>query len=128
MPGSKLSVAGPNTVLNTIVADVLDQFADELEKADNFQDALDDLIKRTIKENQNIIFNGNGYSDEWPVEAEREDFLTLSQLLKLFLHSLHKRMLTYSLSTVFIQKLSFSQELRSSSTSIARRSISRLLQ
>ena len=76
-PGSKLSVAGPNTVLNTIVADVLDQFADELEKADNFQDALDDLIKRTIKENQNIIFNGNGYSDEWPVEAEKRGLLNL---------------------------------------------------
>ena len=77
MPGSKLSVAGPNTVLNTIVADVLDQFADELEKADNFQDALDDLIKRTIKENQNIIFNGNGYSGEWPVEAEKRGLLNL---------------------------------------------------
>lgn len=77
MPGSKLSVAGPNTVLNTIVADVLDQFADELEKADNFQDALDDLIKRTIKGNQNIIFNGNGYSDEWPVEAEKRGLLNL---------------------------------------------------
>ena len=77
MPGSKHSVAGPNTVLNTIVADVLDQFADELEKADNFQDALDDLIKRTIKENQNIIFNGNGYSDEWPVEAEKRGLLNL---------------------------------------------------
>lgn len=77
MPGSKLSVAGPNTVLNTIVADVLDQFADELEKADNFQDALDDLIKRTIKENQNIIFNGNGYSDERPVEAEKRGLLNL---------------------------------------------------
>lgn len=77
MPGSKLSVAGPNTVLNTIVADVLDQFADELEKADNFQDALDDLIKRTIKENQNIVFNGNGYSDEWPVEAEKRGLLNL---------------------------------------------------
>lgn len=77
MPGSKLSVAGPNTVLNTIVADVLDQFADELEKADNFQDALDDLIKRTIKENQNIIFNGNGYSDEWTVEAEKRGLLNL---------------------------------------------------
>lgn len=77
MPGSKLSVAGPNTVLNTIVADVLDQFADELEKADNFQDALDDLIKRAIKENQNIIFNGNGYSDEWPVEAEKRGLLNL---------------------------------------------------
>jgi glutamine synthetase len=77
MPGSKLSVAGPNTVLNTIVAKVLDDFADELEKADNFQDALDDLIKRTIKENQNIIFNGNGYSAEWPVEAEKRGLLNL---------------------------------------------------
>ena len=77
MPGSKLSVAGPNTVLNTIVADVLDEFADELEKADNFQDALDDLIKRTISENKNIIFNGNGYSEEWPVEAEKRGLLNL---------------------------------------------------
>ena len=77
MPGSKLSVAGPNTVLNTIVAEVLDEFADVLEKADNFQDALDDLIKKTIKDNQNIIFNGNGYSDEWPVEAEKRGLLNL---------------------------------------------------
>ncbi|MGN0624223.1 MAG: glutamine synthetase III [Oscillospiraceae bacterium] len=77
MPGSKLSVAGPNTVLNTIVAEVLDEFADELEKADNFQDALDDLIKKTIKENQAIIFNGNGYSAEWPEEAEKRGLLNL---------------------------------------------------
>ena len=77
MPGSKLSVAGPNTILNTIVSEVLDGFADELEKADNFQDALDDLIKRTIAENQNIIFNGNGYSEEWPVEAEKRGLLNL---------------------------------------------------
>lgn len=77
MPGSKLSVAGPNTVLNTIVAEALDEFADELEKADNFQDALDDLIKRTIKENQDIIFNGNGYSEEWPAEAEKRGLLNL---------------------------------------------------
>ena len=77
MPGSKLSVAGPNTILNTIVSEVLDSFADELEKADNFQDALDDLIKRTIAENQNIIFNGNGYSEEWPVEAEKRGLLNL---------------------------------------------------
>ena len=77
MPGSMLSVAGPNTVLNTIVADVLDQFADELEKADNFQDALDDLIKRTIKENQNIIFNGNGYDDAWLAEAEKRGLCNL---------------------------------------------------
>ncbi|MGN0601565.1 MAG: glutamine synthetase III [Oscillospiraceae bacterium] len=77
MPGSKLSVAGPNTILNTIVAEVLDGFADELEKADNFQDTLDDLIKKTIAENQNIIFNGNGYSAEWPAEAEKRGLLNL---------------------------------------------------
>ena len=77
MPGSKLSVAGPNTILNTIVAEVLDQFADELEKADNFQDALDDLIKRTISENKDIIFNGNGYSAEWPEEAAKRGLLNL---------------------------------------------------
>ena len=77
MPGSKLSVAGPNTILNTIVAEVLDQFADELEKADNFQDALDDLIKRTISENKDIIFNGNGYSAEWTEEAAKRGLLNL---------------------------------------------------
>lgn len=77
MPGSKLSAAGPNTVLNTIAAKVLDDFADVLENADDFQDALDDLIKKTIKENQNIIFNGNGYSEEWPVEAEKRGLLNL---------------------------------------------------
>ena len=77
MPGSKLSCAGPMTILNTIVAEVLDQFYDELEKADDFQDALDSLIKRTISENKNIIFNGNGYSAEWPAEAEKRGLMNL---------------------------------------------------
>ena len=77
MPGSRLSVAGPNTVINTIVAESFDEFADVLEKADNFQDALDDLIKKTIKENSDIIFNGNGYSDEWCREAEKRGLLNL---------------------------------------------------
>ena len=77
MPGSRLSVAGPNTVINTIVAETFDEFADVLEKADNFQDALDDLIKKTIKENANIIFNGNGYADEWCEEAEKRGLLNL---------------------------------------------------
>lgn len=77
MPGSKLSVAGPNTVLNTIVAEILDQFADELEGAEDFHAALDALIKKTLSENLNIIFNGDGYSDEWPVEAEKRGLLNL---------------------------------------------------
>lgn len=77
MPGSRLSVAGPNTVLNTIVAEILDEFAEKLTDAEDFQATLHELIKTTIKENQNIIFNGDGYSDEWPVEAEKRGLLNL---------------------------------------------------
>ncbi len=77
MPGSRLSVAGPNTVLNTIVAEVLDQFYEELKDAPDFQDALDTLIKKTFSENMNIIFNGDGYSADWPVEAEKRGLLNL---------------------------------------------------
>lgn len=77
MPGSRLSVAGPNTVLNTIVAEILDEFAEKLTGAEDFQATLHELIKTTIKENQNIIFNGDGYSDEWPVEAEKRGLLNL---------------------------------------------------
>lgn len=76
-PGSKLSVAGPNTVINTIVAEVLDQFYDELKDADDLQDALDALIKKTFSENMNIIFNGDGYSNEWVELAEKRGLLNL---------------------------------------------------
>jgi glutamine synthetase len=71
MVASSMSIAGANTVLNTIVADVLSDMADELEKADNFDLAVHDLIKKTLTEHQRVIFNGNGYSDEWVAEAER---------------------------------------------------------
>ena len=71
MVASSMSIAGPNTVLNTIVADTLKQFADELEGAEDFDSAVHDLIKRTISEHQRVIFNGNGYSDAWVEEAER---------------------------------------------------------
>lgn len=69
MPGSSLSVAGPNIVLNTAVADVLCGFADELENAKDFEGALHELIKRTVKEHKRIIFNGNGYDAAWIKEA-----------------------------------------------------------
>ena len=69
MPGSSLSVAGPNIVLNTAVAEVLCGFAEELEGAEDFENALHELIKRTIKEHKRIIFNGNGYDDAWIKEA-----------------------------------------------------------
>ncbi len=76
-PGSRLSCAGPMTILNTIVAEVLDQFYDKLKDAEDFQDALDTLIKETIAENKRIIFNGDGYSDNWVEEAEKRGLLNL---------------------------------------------------
>ena len=69
--GSSLNIAGPNTVLNTIVANSLTEFADELEKADDFNSALHDLLVKNIKAHKRIIFNGNGYGAEWLVEAEK---------------------------------------------------------
>ena len=69
--GSSASISDANVVLNTIVAESLRQFADELEAADDFRNALHDLIVRNIKEHKRIIFNGNNYSDEWRKEAEK---------------------------------------------------------
>lgn len=71
MVGSTQSIATPNCILNTIVADSLCELADELEKADNFEMAVHDKIKELIGKHKRIIFNGNGYSDEWVAEAER---------------------------------------------------------
>lgn len=71
MVGSRDSVAAPNIVLNTIVAEAFRDACDVLEGAENFEDAVHDLIKKNLSEHQRIIFNGNGYSDEWVAEAER---------------------------------------------------------
>ncbi|MCR5602149.1 MAG: glutamine synthetase type III, partial [Lachnospiraceae bacterium] len=75
--GSSMSVSGPNTILNTIVAEELRQFADELEPADDFTGALNELIKRTIQEHKRIIFNGDGYSEEWKKEAAKRGLMNL---------------------------------------------------
>ena len=69
MLGSADSISCTNVMMNTIVAQVLSEFADELEKADDFKSALKKLLVKTIKEHKRIIFNGNGYSDEWIDEA-----------------------------------------------------------
>ena len=71
MLGSAFSIAGPNIVLNTAVAESLRQFADRLEQAADFQEELAALIRRTIAAHKRIVFNGNSYSDEWVQEAER---------------------------------------------------------
>ena len=70
-PGSSQSIAYPTTVINTIFADELDRFYDQLKDAENFNTALEALIKKTITENRRILFNGDGYSAEWVAEAER---------------------------------------------------------
>ena len=77
MLGSTASVADPNIMLNTAVAEALSQFADELEGAKDFTKALNSLIKRNLKEHQTIIFNGNGYDDAWIAEAEKRGLLNL---------------------------------------------------
>ena len=71
MPGSSFSIAGPNIVLNTIVADVLSDFADRLERAESFDYAVMHLIRKTIREHRRIIFNGNNYTAEWAQEARQ---------------------------------------------------------
>ncbi len=71
MLGSSQSIAGPNIALNTIMAEELCKFADELEQADDFDSALQKLVCRTFTEHQRIIFNGNGYAAAWTEEAAR---------------------------------------------------------
>lgn len=75
--GSSASVSDANVVLNTIVAESLRQFADELESSDDFRTALHELIVRTIREHKRIIFNGNNYSSEWIREAEKRGLLSI---------------------------------------------------
>jgi len=87
--GSSMSIAGPNFFLNTIVADVLEEFADELEKAPVFTDALNALIKKTLQKHSRIIFNGNGYDEEWVKEAQKRGLLNLkttTDALPYFIH------------------------------------------
>ena len=77
MLGSSQSIASPNVVLNTIMAEELGQFADRLEKAEDFQSALQELLQETFTAHQRIIFNGNGYDDAWVAEAARRGLANL---------------------------------------------------
>ena len=81
MPGSSQSIAGPNTVLNTIMAEKLSEYADVLEKVSgDMNDALHDLIKAQFTEHSRIIFNGNGYDQSWVTEAERRGLSNLATM------------------------------------------------
>ena len=81
MVGSQDSIAQPNVVLNTIVAEAFSEACDELEKADDFDMAVHDLIKKYATEHQRIVFNGNGYSDEWVEEAERRGLPNIKSMV-----------------------------------------------
>ncbi len=78
MLGSSLSIADPNVVLNTAVSAVLDDFCDRLEKADSFEDEVFAVIRDTYREHKRIVFNGDGYSDEWKKEAKKRGLLNLA--------------------------------------------------
>ncbi len=78
MPGSSLSISGPNFMLNTAVAESLRQFADILEKEDDFSAGVDKLLRNTLKKHARIIFNDDNYSDEWVKEAKRRGLLNLA--------------------------------------------------
>ena len=82
MVGSRDSIAGPNVVLNTIVAEAFKDACDKLEAAEDFDLALHDLIKTNCAEHQRIIFNGNGYSDEWVAEAERRGLPNIKSMVE----------------------------------------------
>lgn len=81
MVGSSDSIASPNTVLNAIVAEQFKEAADRLEKAEDFDQELHDLIKELLTKHQRIIFNGNGYSDAWVEEAERRGLPNLKSMV-----------------------------------------------
>ena len=78
MVGAPSNIGCPNFILNTIVADELRAFADELEGKEDFSEALGNLFRRTVKEHKRIIYSGNNYSEEWRKEAERRGLLNLS--------------------------------------------------
>ena len=91
MLGSSASIADCNTVLNTAVAESLRQFADELERAMDFESAIHDLIKRTIQAHDRIIFNGNGYDEAWIKEAQARGLLNLRTTPDCLPYLLHEK-------------------------------------
>ena len=105
MRGSNQSISGPNIVLNTIVAEELKQFADELEGAEDFTKALNDLIRKTIKEHKRIIFNGDGYADSWPIEAAKRGLLNYKTTVEALPHFIDKKNIDlFTSHNVFTEK------------------------
>ncbi len=91
MVGSDMSVSAANVVINTIVSDVLSDFADELSSAKDFNAAVIDIIRKSYTEHKRIVFNGNNYSDEWVKEAEKRGLLNLKTTVDALPYYLKKK-------------------------------------
>ncbi|MEE1219342.1 MAG: glutamine synthetase III [Ruminococcus sp.] len=89
--GSSLNVACPNYMLNTMVAEELSQFYDELKDAEDLDSAVKALIKKTLTEHQDIIFNGNNYTDEWVKEAEKRGLYNFKSVPEAVAHFIDKK-------------------------------------
>ena len=89
--GSSLNIGCPNYMLNTMVAEELSQFYDELVNADDLETALKELVKKTLTEHQNIIFNGDNYSDEWVKEAEKRGLCNYRSLPEAMEHYIDRK-------------------------------------
>ena len=90
-PGASQSIAKPNIVINTAVAESLRQFADVLEGAGDFTQALHDLIRDTVRAHKRILFNGNGYDNHWPEEAQRRGLMNLRTTPEALSHLLDEK-------------------------------------
>ena len=91
MPGSSASISTPNTILNTIVAEELKGFADRLEKAEDLNSEIHNVIKDTLKKHSRIIFNGNGYDQSWIKEAEKRGLSNYASTPQALSHYLDKK-------------------------------------
>ena len=113
MPGSNASIAGCNIVLNTVIADEIEKFANILEAADDFDTTLHALIKDTIKNHKRIIFNGNGYDDSWVKEAESRGLLNLKTTPDALPYFKTKKTLNYLKDRKSYQKKKFNLVMKS---------------
>ena len=86
MLGSAVNIACPNIMINTIMAEELNEFCDEIDKADDKEKAIKELIKKTFTEHKRVVFNGDGYSEEWPIEAEKRGLYNLKSLPEALAH------------------------------------------
>ncbi|MBQ4382264.1 MAG: glutamine synthetase III [Oscillospiraceae bacterium] len=105
MPGASLAIAGANTVINTIVAESLRQFGDALEAAEDHEAAAAQLIKDTVTGHERIIFNGNGYSEEWHKEARRRGLAAFASSAEAIPHLLdEKNVKVFGIHGIYTEK------------------------